>query len=254
MARCRWYPTDALLSRKPKEVEDGMRARQVHLILGVVLAVAIFSAAAGAAPAVYQDGTYVAVSDADDHGYLMAIVTIKDGKIAQVRLTEMNGFGAPKPASYPWEPYHEAMKVLPGRFVEANDWDVDIVTQATGTSESARQAVQRALEKAAKVPGGKNFDGTFFGRSAADDHGYDTALVTIKDDRIVAGTLGEVQADGTWKDFSTYPWEPTDKGKEQMEQAFVAANGVEVDLITGSTSSSKKWIQAVTNALKAAER
>ena len=59
-----------------------MRARQVHLILGVVLAVAIFSAAAGAAPAVYQDGTYVAVSDADDHGYLMAIVTIKDGKIA----------------------------------------------------------------------------------------------------------------------------------------------------------------------------
>src|SRR5690606_41609242 len=101
MARCRWYPTDALLSRKPKEVEDGMRARQVHLILGVVLAVAIYSAAAGAAPAGYQDGTYVAVSDADDHGYLMAIVTTQDGKLAQVRQTVMNGVGDPQPARYP---------------------------------------------------------------------------------------------------------------------------------------------------------
>ena len=47
----------------------------------------------------------------------MAVVMISDGQIAQVRLTEMNGFGDPKPPTYPWEPYHEAMKVLPQMFV-----------------------------------------------------------------------------------------------------------------------------------------
>lgn len=231
-----------------------MRVRRIVRMLAA-LALVLFVAAAGAAQApVYHDGTYVAVSDADSHGYLMAIVTIRDGKIAQVRLTEMNGFGDPKPATYPWEQYHEAMKVLPERFVAANSWDVDGVAQATGTSESARTAVRRALEKAARVPGGRYFDGTFFGRSAADDHGYGTALVTIKDDKIVGVTLGEVLPDGTWKDFSTYPWEPAVEGKAAMEEAFVAAGGVEVDLITGATSSSEKWIAAVTNALKSAER
>lgn len=232
-----------------------MRARRMSQVLAVVCALVVLAVQGGAAQApVYYDGTYVAVSDATSHGYLMAIVTIKDGKIAQVRLTEMNGFGDPKPATYPWEPYHEAMKALPGMFVEANSWEIDAIAQATGTSTSAKTAVKRALEKAARVEGGRYFDGTFFGRSAADDHGYGTALVTIENDKIVAVTLGEVQADGTWKDFATYPWEPTVKGKTQMEEAFVAANGVEVDIITQATSSSHKWIAAVTNALKAAER
>lgn len=231
-----------------------MRAR-ISRVLVVAVVLLVLAVLEGAAQApVYHDGTYVAVSDATSHGYLMAIVTVREGRIAQVRLTEMNGFGDPKPASYPWEPYHEAMKVLPERFVAANTWDVDTVTQATGTSTSAKTAVRRALEKAARVQGGRYFDGTFFGRSAADDHGYGTALVTIKDDAIVAVALGEVQADGTWKDFATYPWEPAVKGKEQMEAAFVAAGGVDVDLITEATSSSRKWIAAVENALKSAER
>jgi len=231
-----------------------MRARMSQVLtVAVVLAVLLAQGVAAQAP-VYYDGTYVAVSDATSYGYLMAIVVVKDGKVSEVRLTEMDGFGNPKPSTYPWDPYHEALKVLPERFIAANSWDVDGIAQATGTSTSAKTAVKRALEKAARVEGGKYFDGTFFGRSAADDHGYGTALVTIKDDTIVAVTLNEVQADGTWKDFATYPWEPTVVGKTQLEEAFVAANGVEVDLITGSTSSSTKWIAAVTNALKSAER
>lgn len=234
-------------SRKSKQVTAFILAAALSVVL-------VVAAPAGAVEAAYQDGTYVAVSDATQHGYLMAIVTIKDGKIVQVRLTEMNGFGDPKPATYPWEQYHEAMKVLPERFVEANSWDVDIVAQATGTSESARTAVRRALEKASGATTGKYFDGTFFGRSPADEHGYGTALVTIENDRIVAVTLNEVLPDGTWKDFETYPWEPTVKGKSQLEEAIVAQQSVEVDLITGSTSSSKKWLTAVANALKSAEK
>lgn len=232
-----------------------MSVKRMSQVLAVAAALALLAACGMAAEEpVYHDGTYVAVSDATDRGYLMAIVVVKDGKIAQVRLTEMDGFGNPKTAAYAWEPFHEAMKVLPERFVEANSWDIDVFAQATGTSNRAKLAVKRALEKAARVEGGRYFDGTFFGRSAADDHGYGTALVTIKDDKIVAVTLGEVQADGTWKDYSTYPWEPTKKAKAELEAAFVAANGVDVDVVSQATHSSEKWIEAVTNALKAAER
>src|SRR5690606_4298597 len=109
--------------------------------------------------------------------------------------------------------------------------------------------VRRALEKAAGTGTGRYFDGTFFGRSPADEHGFGTALVTIENDRIVAVTLGEALPDGTWKDFSAYPWEPTVRGKGELEEAIVALQSVEVDLITGSTSSSKKWLAAVANAL-----
>ena len=232
-----------------------MSVRRIVKVLAPALALAVLLTVGGAAQApVYHDGTYIGVSDANSRGYLMAVVVIRGGKIAEVRLTEMDGFGNPKPETYPWEPFHEAMKVLPERFIAANSWDIDAYTQATGTSERAELAVKRALEKAARVPGGRYFDGTFFGRSAADDHGYGTALVTIKDDKIVAVTLGEVQENGEWKDYSTYPWEPVVTGKPKMEEAFVAANGVDVDIITGATHSSEKWIAAVTNALKSAER
>ena len=121
----------------------------------------------------------------------MAVVMVTEGRIAQVRLTEMDGFGNPKPATYPWQPYHEAMSALPGMFIEANSWDVDLIASATGTSTSARTAVRRALEKALGTGTGRYFDGTFFGRSPRTTIEFGTALVTIKDNTIVAVTLGE---------------------------------------------------------------
>ena len=208
-----------------------MRTRSLNrLTAAVTLSLFLGAAAvAGAAAEEYRDGAYVAVSDTTSHGYLMAVVMVTEGRIAQVRLTEMDGFGNPKPATYPWQPYHEAMSALPGMFIEANSWDVDLIASATGTSTSARTAVRRALEKALGTGTGRYFDGTFFGRSPADDHGFGTALVTIKDDAIVAVTLGEALPDGTWKDFSTYPYEPTVRAKTEMEEAIVAAQGVGVE-------------------------
>lgn len=202
----------------------------------------------------YNDGVYVAVSDATNRGYLMAVVVIQEGRIAQVRLTEMDGFGRPKPDAYPWPEFHEAMEVLPQRFVDANSADVDTVTGATSTSRMARQAVQRALLKASDPGDGRYFDGTFFGRSAADDHGFGVALVTIKDDAIVAVELHDALPDFTWKDWETYPHETTVAAREWMQQQFVAAGTADVDAVSGATGSSTKWIAAVENALRSAEK
>ena len=93
----------------------------------------------------------------------------------------MNGFGDPKPATYPWEPYHEAMKVLPEMFRRGQQLGRRRRRPGDGhLGRAPGTAVRRALEKAAGHRAGKYFDGTFFGRSAADDHGYGTALVTIE--------------------------------------------------------------------------
>lgn len=202
----------------------------------------------------YKNGRYIAVSDATQHGYVMAVVTVADNRITDVRLTEIDGAGNPKPATYPWEPYHTAMEQLPQRFIEGNAADIDIVTGATSTSQKAIQAVARALLKATDPGPGRYFDGTFFGRSAADDHGYGTALVTIKDDQIVAVVLGEINADGSVKNYDEYPHETTVKGKTEMEQRIVEAGNTDVDMITGATGSSQKWISAVQNALRMAEK
>jgi len=193
-------------SRKSKQVTAFILAAALSVVL-------VVAAPAGAVEAAYQDGTYVAVSDATQHGYLMAIVTIKDGQDRPGALDGDERFWRSQAGDLSVGAVSRSDESAARAFVEANSWDVDIVAQATGTSESARTAVRRALEKASGTATGKYFDGTFFGRSPADEHGYGTALVTIENDRIVAVTLNEVLPDGTWKDFETYPWEPTVKGR-----------------------------------------
>lgn len=227
----------------------------------VLSGVMVFAAAAGFigpkdvhAETVYKDGAYIGVSDANETGYTTAVVMIADGNIAMVRLTEMNAFGDAKPADYPWAEYHEAMEILPQWFIEANSAEVDIYSGATGTSVKAAQAVERALLKASDPGEGRYFDGTFFGRSAADDHGYGTALVTIEDDVVVKVVLEEVMPDGTWKDWETYPYVEAYEAKLTMEARFTDAGHPDVDGISGATSSAEKWIAAVTNALRMAEK
>lgn len=218
--------------------------------LAVVLAASVFAGAA-----TYKDGTYFGWSDGDRYGYLMAIVTVQNDKIVNVMLTEFNHTGTPKDASYPWAPFHEAMKELPGRFIAANSADIDGFTQATGTTTKAKQAVARALDKALVNKGSRKYqDGTFYGISTDSDRSTGVAWVTIKDDKIVKVELDEFLEDGSWKDWSTYPWKEVVEGRAVMAQRFVDAQGVDVDTITAATGSSVKWIQAVQQALMYATR
>lgn len=230
----------------------GNRHRIVLVVTGIMLCLLL----TGCGPKVFNDGTYIGISTADDHGYAVAEVTIKDDKIADVKFTEYTQLAVPKDMeTYPWEPTKQANAEMPARFIGRQDANVDTISGATGSCIKYINAVEHALEKARKKPQitTKYFDGTFMGRSEADDHGYGIAYVTIEGDKITSVRLLEVTAENQFKDFATYPWPATLEAKEYLEKAFVEKNGPDVDTYAGATGSSRKWIEAVTNALQNAQ-
>ena len=166
------------------------RTRGLGVVVATVALLLAVSFAAGAAK--YEDGTYLGFSDADRRGYMMAIVTIENDQITAVILQEMQYTGLPKDESYPWPQFHEAMQVLPQRFIEANGPDIDGYTGATGTVNKAKQAVARALDKALVDKGPRKYqDGTFYGISTDREHSTGVAWVTIENDKIVKVEVDE---------------------------------------------------------------
>jgi len=209
-----------------------------------------------AASTVYTDGTYFAVSDANDHGYATAEVTVKADKITEVKLNEITELAVAKDyATYPYPVSAEANAALPAKFVEANSAEIDIYTGATHSSESYMQAVARALEKAKTTKEGTAmFDGVFQGKSEADSHGYATALVTIAGDKITEVVLKEVTEAGVFKDYATYPYPVSAQANAELPAKFVEANSAEIDNYTGATSSSEAYKAAVADALTLATK
>lgn len=204
----------------------------------------------------YKDGTFEAVSTADDHGYATAKVTIKGDKITAVDLKEFTEKAVEKDyATYPYPLAKEAKDTLTKAFVEKNGPDVDNIAKATGTCNKFKDAVSKALEKAKVNPTvtTKYFDGTFMGRSKADDHGYGVVWVTIKNDKITEVKLEEITEKNEFKDWKTYQYKQAVDARETLQKQFVEKNGPDVDVIAGATSSCNKWKEAVTNALAAAK-
>jgi len=195
--------------------------------------------------------TYIGYSDATDHGYAMAVITIENDRITSVILKEFTELSIEKDFSnYEYYPSVQAHTVLPQRFIDAQGEKVDSITGATASSNRYKQAVERALVSAkGNKEHKKYFDGIFQGRSKADNHGYGIALVEIKDDRIVKVELKEVDERGELKDFSIYPHEPSIKAHKELPERFVQSNSPSVDNFTGATHSTDKYKEAVQNAL-----
>lgn len=97
------------------------------------------SSEAGEAKA-WADGTYTETATGKDSNFEVT-VEIQDGKIASVTIGEHNE--APDKGGI-------AIAQLPDKIVEAQSYDVDVVTGATVTSTGIKDAVAKALEKAAQ--------------------------------------------------------------------------------------------------------
>ncbi len=196
-----------------------------------------------------EDGEYVGYSEADENGFVEAVVDIENEEITSVELTEYTDLYLAKGEDYPWDEWHEAMEVLPERFVEANSSDVDVVSGATGTSEKAMGAVDMALQKAEGV---EQFDGTFLGRSGETDRGnWGVAWVNVEENEIVDVRLEEATDEEEFKD-EDYQWDEFHEAQEEMPEWFIEADGPDVDIYSGATSSSELWMEAVQNALEKA--
>lgn len=205
---------------------------------------------------VHRDGVYEATSVADDRGYATAKVTIKDDKITTLELREFTEKAVEKDfATYPYPQAKQARDALTQSMMEKNGPEVENFTGATNSSIKFKDAVSKALEKSKREPALKTtyFDGTFMGRSKQTEHGYGIALVTIQNDKITNVKLDEVTENDEFKNWETYPYKQALEARDTLQKQFVEKNGTDVDVITGATSSSNLWKEAVGNALASAK-
>jgi uncharacterized protein with FMN-binding domain len=199
----------------------------------------------------YFDGIFQGRSKADNHGYGIALVEIKDDRITGVKLKEVDEKGELKDFEiYPHEPSKEAHAQLPQWFVESNSPDIDNFTGATHSTDKYKEAVENALRKAIierNLP--DLIDGTYTAVSDTDSQGYSGATITIENNMITEVKLKEYNEVSLEKDFASYEYEPSVNANMELPWAFVAAQSFDVDVVTGATHSSEHYIQAVQRAL-----
>ena len=92
-------------------------------------------------------------------------------------------------------------------------------------------------------------DGVYSASSTANERGFAWAEITIADGRITNVQLKDFNGLGMEKDWDVYPYGLAKEALDQLEQAFVDENGTDVDTVTGATTSSKNFIEAVEFAL-----
>jgi major membrane immunogen (membrane-anchored lipoprotein) len=228
------------------------------LTITVLLTVALLAGC----QSLFNEGTYVGISDADTNGYATAEVTLKGGKIESVVLKEITGMGVEKDyATYPYPKAKEANDTMTKAFTGKKDVSkVAAVTGATHSSHKYVQAVERAMEKARKEPTvtSQYWEGTFQGRSPDGERGYGIAWVTIKGDKVVECQLEETVFgdDGkvTYKDWANYPYKEALTGRSMMEVAVrgkTTADDINnIQGYTGATHSADAFKIAITDALK----
>ncbi|WP_052465340.1 FMN-binding protein [Thermotoga profunda] len=242
----------------------------IYTIYGIVVVGALFLIAANSTPKIYRDGTFQAASQADRYGYAWVLVTLKDGKIVDVKIKEFDGLGVEKLYNvyglrFPM--LEEMHKQMAKNFVEKNSWEVDVFTGATSSSKKIIEAVKFALERAKnESASSRYFDGTFMGKSDSTNYGWGLAWVTIENDKIVNVILEEVTPqlkDGkpvydeanrqmfTLK-TSDYPYFPYHEAKQEFAKRIVEKQSYQIDAYTGATVSSNQWAKAVERALESA--
>lgn len=102
----------------------------------VVLAALLVGCSSGK----YKDGTYSGEAKGNN-GPVKVSVTVKSGKITEVKVTSHNETPGLSDA---------AIQKVPKSIVEKQTWEVDTVSGATNTSKAIKEAVKAALAGATK--------------------------------------------------------------------------------------------------------
>ena len=195
----------------------------------------------------YADGVYTGTAPGFG-GNITVEVTIKDGKIAGIRVLNHSG----ETASY----FNRASAVT-GRILKAGSPNVDTVSGATYSSNGIINAVKRALKKAAgaaeeetekepvidpeKMPEETYRDGEYFG--TGEGYGGDIKVrVVIEGGRI--GAVEVLEHEGETASFY--------EKASVLPGRILAAQSARVDTVSGATFSSEGIISAVKDALSKA--
>ncbi|NQX45394.1 FMN-binding protein [Paenibacillus tritici] len=205
--------------------------------------------------AAYIDGFYSSYGTARSVGVERADVVIRNGKLVDVNLFRLGNNLIDRGATA----YAEVVKanapmtaklLANGSYFAKYDEKVDGISGATESSHGWNQAVERAFEKALKVPGeGQYFDGKFAG---VDNQSKVMVLVDIEADQVTGiklslfGTDGKLIADD----------KRTEAQKSLVDQltAGLLAKGVDTADIAGQEAVSAAAKAALTDALTNASK
>lgn len=140
-----------------------------------------------------------------------------------------------------------AIEELPGRIVEANGTEVDGVSGATVTSNAIKEAVEKAIESGeereytAPTADIRYQSGTY--TASAFGHNFPTSVeVTFTEDRIAEITVTEDKSDVAMSVGT----------KEEIPARILAAQSLNVDIVSGATESSNAIINAVADCVEQA--
>ncbi len=199
----------------------------------------------------FADGDHIGYSDPTARGYVKARVVVQRGTITHAQLREFQGDGSEKtPETYDYEEWVEAQEELPWRVIDAQSADIDAVAGATSTTERFQQAVRRALGEEPAFAMGPYEDGVHTGQSDPSARGgWVEVEVNVLLGTIVSVSMEEYTGDGEAKDPETYDYEEWTTAYEELPQAVIDAQSADVDAISGATSTSDMFRQAVRRAL-----
>lgn len=202
----------------------------------------------------YKDGVYEGSAEGFG-GPVTVQVTVKNGKIASVKITEHSGEDAA---------YFNKAKVLADQIVKKQSTNVDTISGATFSSNGIIQAVRNALAKAVTSkdnssqssnknnstsnknnqtikPAAGKFpypDGTYRGSGEGYLGGTTTVEIVIKNK-----TLQSVKVVSTEDDAAFF-----NRAKKVIDQ-MISTQTTDVDIVSGATFSSNGLISAVKDAL-----
>ena len=117
--------------------------------------------------------------------------------------------------------------------------------------ETAVDSGQEGLagEESTSEKAGKDYEGDYLiGYSDPGPRGYVMAMVALEGEEIVDVVLREFQGDLSEKTKETYDYEPWHEASEALPQAVIDKQSTDIDLVSGATSTSNKFIQSVNRA------
>lgn len=218
------------------------------------------------------DGTYLIKEEVSENGnFPMAKLVVKNGEIESLEYNEYLATSgeAKNESNYP---YVDGVKVIANLNEQFNEKknldeiDYDAVSGATHTKEHFKEIVKELLDKAAK---GETYepvykDGVYEAQADEASHGWLAQVkATVKDGQIVGLDYAEVAVEdmetakkGDRKTTENYSYPRSIEVAKELQKLIIDNNGTEglnVDSITGATSTRTNVIELVNKALSNAK-
>jgi major membrane immunogen (membrane-anchored lipoprotein) len=266
-----------------------MNKKVLALGLSVVLTTAVFTGCAkkGATPVDENkpvtevsgeanenlvDGTYLVKTEVSDHGnYSMAKLEVKDGQVESLDYNEylVDSGEAKNESNYPYAEGIAVIKDLNAQFNDKKDLnavDFDAVSGATSTKGTFKEITGQLLDKASKGEAYTSVykDGVYEAKATEASHGWLAEVkVKVQDGQITGVNYAEIAVEdadgvkvGDVKSVDNYAFEPTFEVAKVMQKLIIDNNGTEnidVDSVTGATSTRTNVMELVNQALSAAK-